>query len=176
MNLGMIWAGPLAPELLATASHALPRWIGDSNFMTVTAETRVHPEDLKTTYEPSLQSLCLIREARCATIQYAIQQEFGRYESEPQWTSNLRKNKSCWQRACASSRNPRCALSRKNSMRPRRFPRELSESAETGLTGVPFPESEGGAGFDHIAYTIVIEEISRCCASTGVTSPYRIHS
>jgi butyryl-CoA dehydrogenase len=37
-----------------------------------------------------------------------------------------------------------------------------------GLTGVAFPESEGGAGFDHIAYTIVIEEISRCCASTGV--------
>ncbi|HXY00100.1 MAG TPA: acyl-CoA dehydrogenase family protein, partial [Candidatus Limnocylindrales bacterium] len=35
-------------------------------------------------------------------------------------------------------------------------------------TGVAFPESEGGAGFDHIAYTIVIEEISRCCASTGV--------
>jgi len=33
---------------------------------------------------------------------------------------------------------------------------------------VAFPESEGGAGFDHIAYTIVIEEISRCCASTGV--------
>jgi butyryl-CoA dehydrogenase len=33
---------------------------------------------------------------------------------------------------------------------------------------VAFPEEEGGAGFDHIAYTIVIEEISRCCASTGV--------
>ena len=30
------------------------------------------------------------------------------------------------------------------------------------------PEEEGGAGFDHIAYTLVIEEISRCCASTGV--------
>ena len=29
-------------------------------------------------------------------------------------------------------------------------------------------EAEGGAGFDHISYTIVIEEISRCCASTGV--------
>ena len=50
-----------------------------------------------------------------------------------------------------------------------RFPRELfKKAAELGLTGVPFPESEGGAGFDHIAYTIVIEEISRCCASTGV--------
>src|SRR6202034_2925034 len=27
---------------------------------------------------------------------------------------------------------------------------------------------EGGAGFDHVAYSIVIEEISRVCASTGV--------
>ena len=50
-----------------------------------------------------------------------------------------------------------------------RFPRGLfKKAAELGLTGVPFPESEGGAGFDHLAYTIVIEEISRCCASTGV--------
>src|SRR5215468_3130828 len=49
------------------------------------------------------------------------------------------------------------------------FPRELfAKAAELGLTGVALPESEGGAGFDHISYTIVIEEISRCCASTGV--------
>jgi hypothetical protein len=49
------------------------------------------------------------------------------------------------------------------------FPRALfKKAAELGLTGVAFPESEGGAGFDHVAYTIVIEEISRCCASTGV--------
>ena len=50
-----------------------------------------------------------------------------------------------------------------------RYPRELfQKAAELGLTGVDFPEAEGGAGFDHIAYAIVIEEISRCCASTGV--------
>ncbi len=49
------------------------------------------------------------------------------------------------------------------------FPHALfKKAAELGLTGVAFPESEGGAGFDHIAYSIVIEEISRCCASTGV--------
>jgi butyryl-CoA dehydrogenase len=50
-----------------------------------------------------------------------------------------------------------------------RFPRDVFEkAAELGLTGIALPEAEGGAGFDHIAYSIVIEEISRCCASTGV--------
>src|SRR5579863_1709540 len=50
-----------------------------------------------------------------------------------------------------------------------RFPRDtFKKAAELGLTGVALPDSEGGAGFDHVAYSIVIEEISRCCASTGV--------
>ena len=49
------------------------------------------------------------------------------------------------------------------------FPRAtFRKAAELGLTGVAFPEEYGGAGFDHTAYSIVIEEISRVCASTGV--------
>jgi butyryl-CoA dehydrogenase len=49
------------------------------------------------------------------------------------------------------------------------FPRELfRKTAELGLTGVAISEQWGGAGFDHVSYTIVIEEISRACASTGV--------
>src|SRR3977135_3429955 len=50
-----------------------------------------------------------------------------------------------------------------------RFPRDtFKKAAELGLTGIALPEEEGGAGFDHVEYSIVIEEISRCCASTGV--------
>jgi butyryl-CoA dehydrogenase len=49
-----------------------------------------------------------------------------------------------------------------------KFPRAaFAKAAELGLTGVAMPEEFGGASMDHIAYTIVIEEISKYCASTG---------
>jgi butyryl-CoA dehydrogenase len=50
-----------------------------------------------------------------------------------------------------------------------RFPRDnFKKAAELGLTGIAVPENYGGAGMDHVSYAIVIEEISRVCASTGV--------
>ena len=48
MNLGKAAGAGVAGHLHL---HMLPRWIGDSNFMTVTGETRIHPEDLRTTFE-----------------------------------------------------------------------------------------------------------------------------
>ncbi len=41
--------------------------------------------------------------------------------------------------------------------------------ADLGLTGIVFPEEYGGAGADYISYAIAVEELSRVCASTGVT-------
>jgi alkylation response protein AidB-like acyl-CoA dehydrogenase len=51
------------------------------------------------------------------------------------------------------------------------FDRELmfDKVAELGLTGIVFPEEYGGAGADYVSYAIAVEELSRVCASTGVT-------
>jgi ATP adenylyltransferase len=37
--------------------HALPRWSGDTNFMTATAETRVLPEPLDVTWSKLREAL-----------------------------------------------------------------------------------------------------------------------
>ena len=40
--------------------HLVPRWRNDANFMTTTAETRVHPNDLATTYAAIKKQLKLV--------------------------------------------------------------------------------------------------------------------
>ena len=46
----------------------------------------------------------------------------------------------------------------------------LEKMAKLGLLGIIIPLEYGGAGLDTISYAIVIEEISRKCASTGVVT------
>ncbi|SHE97908.1 butyryl-CoA dehydrogenase [Seinonella peptonophila] len=51
-----------------------------------------------------------------------------------------------------------------------RFDRQIFlELSKLGLTGIPLPEAWGGAGADFLSYVIAIEELSKVCASTGVT-------
>ncbi len=50
------------------------------------------------------------------------------------------------------------------------FDRSLMDKMGTlGLLGLPYPEMYGGAGMDNIAYSIAVEEISRACASIGIS-------
>ena len=44
----------------------------------------------------------------------------------------------------------------------------LEKMAKLGLLGIIIPNEFGGAGLDTISYSIIIEELSRKCASTGV--------
>ena len=51
-----------------------------------------------------------------------------------------------------------------------RFPEELiPQLGETGLLGIPVAEEYGGAGADNMSYVLAVEEVSKACASTGVT-------
>jgi len=51
-----------------------------------------------------------------------------------------------------------------------RFPEEIIKKlGELGIMGMTVPKEYGGAGADTVSYTIAIEEISRACASTGIT-------
>lgn len=45
----------------------------------------------------------------------------------------------------------------------------FDKMAELGLTGIPWDEKYGGIGSDYLSYVIAVEELSRVCASTGVT-------
>lgn len=44
----------------------------------------------------------------------------------------------------------------------------VAKLVETGFMGIFIPEEYGGAGMDYMSYAIIVEELSRACASTGV--------
>ncbi|WP_301107417.1 acyl-CoA dehydrogenase family protein [Sporosarcina sp.] len=51
-----------------------------------------------------------------------------------------------------------------------KFPLDIFKKlSQMGMMGLPFPEDYGGAGADTISFAIVTEELSRACASTGIT-------
>ncbi|MFO8051198.1 MAG: acyl-CoA dehydrogenase family protein [Thermoplasmatota archaeon] len=48
------------------------------------------------------------------------------------------------------------------------FPRDiLQKMGKLGLMGIMVPEEYGGSGMDAVTYSLVVEEISRACSSTG---------
>lgn len=50
------------------------------------------------------------------------------------------------------------------------FPVDIfKELSKMGMMGLPFPEKYGGGGADTTSFAIVTEELSRACASTGIT-------
>jgi butyryl-CoA dehydrogenase len=54
--------------------------------------------------------------------------------------------------------------------RAARFPADLIQrAAELGFLGLLVPEEYGGSGLGNMALCLVLEEINRACASTGVT-------
>ncbi len=54
MNLGRAAGAGVADHIHL---HVLPRWTGDTNFMTTVAETRLQPEDVSLTYDKLRRAL-----------------------------------------------------------------------------------------------------------------------
>ncbi|MFB6367202.1 acyl-CoA dehydrogenase [Paenibacillus elgii] len=54
--------------------------------------------------------------------------------------------------------------------RTKQFPEDVFDKlSKLGVMGLPFPEQYGGGGADTISFAIAVEELSRVCASTGIT-------
>ena len=54
--------------------------------------------------------------------------------------------------------------------RTKEFPVEIfKQLSDMGMMGLPFSEEYGGGGSDTVSFAIVTEELSRACASTGIT-------
>lgn len=50
-----------------------------------------------------------------------------------------------------------------------KFPEEnVAKMQELGFFGIPFDEEYGGNGQDTLTYILAVEELSKCCATTGV--------
>ncbi len=58
MNIGSAAGAGIAGHLHL---HVLPRWTGDSNFMTTVSETRVLPEDLAVTWQRLSRAFATVR-------------------------------------------------------------------------------------------------------------------
>ena len=57
--------------------------------------------------------------------------------------------------------------------RTKTFPVDVfKQLSEMGIMGLPFPEEFGGAGADTVSFALVTEELSRGCASTGITTSW----
>ena len=54
MNLGAAAGAGIADHIHL---HIVPRWIGDTNFMPIFAEVKIHPTDLEGVYKAILQAL-----------------------------------------------------------------------------------------------------------------------
>ena len=64
MNFGQVAGAGVADHY---HMHIVPRWSGDANFMTVTARTRLVPEDLDVTYDRLLPHFKKIRKGSLST-------------------------------------------------------------------------------------------------------------
>ncbi|MBI4575928.1 MAG: acyl-CoA dehydrogenase [Planctomycetes bacterium] len=85
-------------------------------------------------------------------------------------SDELRMVRDTARKVCAERIAPRAAEVDREGIFPAEGFRAL---AEAGFAGILIPEAYGGSDLGQLAYVLVMEEVNRACASTGVT--YTVH-